>query len=523
MKIFKSNTGEGTLVSKKLIAINTASFAVTKLLSIVIFVWVQQFLLKNISSSEYAIYAVISSLVFFMPFISATFTKASSRYITEAYVKKQFDKITSIASTAVIVQAAVSLLILLIAFPLIIYLDRILTIDKAFLLESQLMFAIIIITFVLSFILAPLGVGLHVTQSYVIKNGIDLICEIIKNALLFFLLFAVSTKAIWLVVANSVGVILALFLRIIISKKLISTMRFSHKYYDKTFTNKILSFGSWSGVILLARYLRNFSALFLLNKLGNNIDVANFNIGRIVSRQSLQLFEPLRSSLGTPLTNLFALGQLERLKNSYIKGARLATWITGLAVFPFLAFSTEFVVLYAGNAYLTAAIVIVLLMSALPFQMINILLPQIAAAMDNQKGLAIRLITIQILNVIVMFVSLYNFDVGLVNMILISIIVNILGDMLVVATFSTKLLGVNYLEILTNGFLIGVLPGIIVLFLWLSTKSYFDLTSYFDLMIIIIPGIIIYFVLIYLFSRKEDKHDIKKVLTILKLNRIIRK
>lgn len=516
MNFFKLNTDSDDPISKKLVFANSISMAITKLLSITVFIWVQQYLLKRISPSEYAIYAIISSFVFLLPFITSSLVSAGVRYMVHEYTRRDFAKMNKILSTSIILNASIGLFVLITSLIAVYYLDSLLTIEPEDLLDAKLMFLIIIVTFLVNFVLTPLGLGLHITQKLVIKNIIDLAVEILKIALLFLLLFGVSTKALWLVVVNSVALILALIVRIVLSKKIIPEMNFLISGFDKKFVSKFLSFGSWNSIILLSRYLRNFAALFLLNRFGSSTDVANFNIGRFVSRQTAQIWEPIRASTGTPLIAMYSKNQFQRLNDTYLKGSRLAIWITSFVVFPAMIFSEAFVKLYVGDFYINAAYIIMALLSIIPFQMLNAMLPQISAAMDNQKDLAIRMMMIQLVNLAVMYYILVVMELTVVEMAWSIAVVNILGELFVVTVFAKKNLNIKYADVLSKGLLPGIMPGIIASIYWYIIQSTVEVTSYVHLTVLIFPGIIILMVCIYAFGLKQDRNQILEVIKSIK-------
>jgi O-antigen/teichoic acid export membrane protein len=486
--------------------------AITKLLSITVFIWVQQYLIKRISADEYAIYAIVSSLVFLLPFITSALVSAGVRYMIFEYTRRDFEKMNKVLSTSIILNSCVGIVLLLLSLFVLFHLDSLLKVAPQYLDDAKLMFVIIIITFVLNFVFTPFGLGLHVAQKLVIKNIIDLIVEILKITLLFSLLFAVSTKALWVVLANSAALLLALIIRIALSKKIIPQMRFSIQSFDITFVSKFLSFGGWNSIILLSRYLRNFAALFLLNRFGTSVDVSSFNIGRFVSRQTLQVWEPVRASIGAPLIAMYSKNELQRLNDTYLKGSRLAIWMTSFVVFPAIIFSESFVRLYAGETYLNASYIIIALLAIVPFQMLNAMLPQILAAMDRQKGLAIRMLVIQLINFAIMYYILVILNLTVVEMAMSIAVVNIIGELFVITHFAKKNLNIKFLGILKKGILPGLLPAVIVSVGWLLLKPILLIRSYWDLIFVVVPGCILILFFIYLFSTAQDKKQIQDII-----------
>ena len=96
VNFFKLNTESDNPISKTIVLANSVSMAITKLLSITVFIWVQQYLLKRISPDEYAIYAIVSSLVFLLPFITSALVSAGVRFMVYDYTRRVFEKLNGV-------------------------------------------------------------------------------------------------------------------------------------------------------------------------------------------------------------------------------------------------------------------------------------------------------------------------------------------------------------------------------------------------------------------------------------------
>lgn len=75
-------------ISKKLVLINSASSLVTRMLSISVLIWLQQYLLKRITPEEYSLLPVLYSVMMFAPLVTTVLTAGLGRYIVEANTKE---------------------------------------------------------------------------------------------------------------------------------------------------------------------------------------------------------------------------------------------------------------------------------------------------------------------------------------------------------------------------------------------------------------------------------------------------
>jgi len=132
------------LISKKLVIVNSASSLVTRLLSVTVLIWVQQYLLKRISVEEYSLIPVIYSLMIVVGIFSWILTSGIRRYVLEAYANNKDERITQIVSSILPVLCFVSFFLIVVGGVIAWKIDKILQIDPEYVDDAQIMFILII-------------------------------------------------------------------------------------------------------------------------------------------------------------------------------------------------------------------------------------------------------------------------------------------------------------------------------------------------------------------------------------------
>ena len=75
-------------ISKRLVFINSASSLLAKVLNVSILVWLQQYLLRRISTEEYSLYPILMAVMLLVPLLTTILISGLSRYIVEAYARE---------------------------------------------------------------------------------------------------------------------------------------------------------------------------------------------------------------------------------------------------------------------------------------------------------------------------------------------------------------------------------------------------------------------------------------------------
>jgi O-antigen/teichoic acid export membrane protein len=450
--------GEPTVVvSRRLVAVNSASFALVRFLHVTVFLWVQHYLLAKISAEEYMVFAVIGSLFFLTPVFTLVFTGSTSRYIVGHYAKGEIDGVTTIVSSVLPILLVVGGGILALAALGAQYVGVFLVIPPAFVRDAQWMLLLLAITVSADLVLAPFTLGPHILQKYVLNNGIELIGEVIKIGLMIVLLFTVSTRALWVAVANAAAELFCLIVRALISRRMIPQLRFSLRHVKLGTMPVLFSYGFWNAVVALGNYFRDWASLLVMNRFSSPVHVNCFSVGATMERQAHQLWEPVRASLSSPLIALHVNGRAGALRQAYCMGGRYALWLVMAALMPLIILRHEFVSLYAPK-YPQAADVVLLLLIPIPLRMVNVMLPQMAQAKAQLKGLAVRTLVVYGGSVLAVFAAVWWYHAGSVGAAAVYAAFGVFGDLLLIWPHASTLVGTKFSDLVREIIVPGVIP-----------------------------------------------------------------
>ena len=128
MKAEHTETKPRVEISKKLVLINSASSVITRLLSISVLIWLQQYLLKRITPEEYSLLPVLYSVMMFAPLVTTILTGGLGRYIVEAYARDDDERVTQIVSTMFPILCAAGVVLLSAGWTFAWYIDSVLNV-----------------------------------------------------------------------------------------------------------------------------------------------------------------------------------------------------------------------------------------------------------------------------------------------------------------------------------------------------------------------------------------------------------
>ncbi len=499
-------------ISKKLLFVNTAAGIVAKVTSVSVLVWLQRYLLKRISTEEYSLFPVVASLVVFLPLLSTLLTGGLGRFLVEAYAKGDERGVTQLVSTMSIVLVATGLLILGAGVPICWHVGRILTVAPERLWDAKVMLALLICSFVISLVLIPYLQGFVIRQKFILANLIDLSTELLRIALLFALLFGVSTRVLWVVVSTVSASFCQALVTVSISRRLVPALRFRWTEIRWGLVKSLTSFGGWYLVAQLAAMIRMNADPIILNKLATPMDVTCFYLGSMPSRQVQNLSSVAQRPLMPQLTGMYALRRKDLLRDVYLRGARYGLWAALLLSLPIMIYSRELISLWVGPDFLAAAVVATLLLAVYPFIYPNVMMSNIAIATAKVRSWSLRALTLQLINLLLTLYLVGVQGMGAIGCAISTFSVMALISPFVNIPFGLRLAGVRKSQWFHEAVWPGWLPGLVAAGIWTVLSIAVRPSTWVSLAICISCGSLSYIGILLAFGlRLEDRNDLRRL------------
>ncbi len=382
-------------LSKRLLLINSASSVLRRILYVSVLIWLNQYLLRRIGAAEYSLYPVVASVMLFIPLLSLFLTAGLGRFVTEAYTMGDDRKVTAIVSTMTIPLLCLAVLCLVGGLAFSWHVGRILTIPPGRLWDARVMLGLLVCSAALRLPLTPFVFGLYVEQKFVLQNLIGLLVEVVKIAILFTLLFGVSTRVLWVVVTEVVAQSVSTVIMIVVSQRCVPAMRFSIHRIDWSIARQIMGFGGWSLVISSASSVQRMLDPVFLNKLAALADVASYHIATMPARHINAFADVATAPLVPQLVTMHATGRHDQMRRLYLRGGRYGLWVVLCITLPAMVYCRELITLYLGVEYIETAFVMVLALLSATWGYSNWMLPQLCHAKGQMRPIALRFAAIQ--------------------------------------------------------------------------------------------------------------------------------
>ena len=500
-------------ISKRLVLINTASGLLARVINVSVVLWLNAYLLRRISPDEYILLPVLMSIIVLLPLFTSFLTAGLGRFILAAYAQGDDCGVTQIVSTMFPLLSAAGGILLAGGLVFAWYIDKILLIPSDLLWDARMMMVLLILSVAVKPPCAVFNVGFYVQQRYVALNVINVCGELLRVLLLFVLLFAVSTRVLWVVVANVVSEVTLTVTMLVWSMRMIPALRFRMREIRWTRARELLSFGGWSFLGYLAFKLRETSVLLILQRLATPLDVVVFNVGCQGRRQVDAWTDVIAGPLYPVVTAMHAVGAKERVQNIYLRGGRFALWFTLIVGLPAALYAEPIVRLYATATYLEAAVVMIVTLAGLPISGGAWMIWQVASATGRVRATTICVVATQAAVVALVCFAVRTFGWGAVGVAWAMFVAATIPEVLVAWPLGLKLAGATFKAWVRETLIPGLAPGMVASVVWSGLGLIVQPENWTALGLCTAAGMLVYLIMLLAFCLEpKDREDLAVVL-----------
>jgi O-antigen/teichoic acid export membrane protein len=476
----KSDGNRKITISKRLVAINSVSAILSKILNMTVLFWMYQYLLSRIPAEEFAILPLIMSIIVFAPVFFSFFTGGLSRYAVEAYTNADFNLITQITSSIFPLVVLMSAVFLVGGTFFALNINVIFNIPNAMHHDAQIMMSLLVISFCAQMVCTPFSIGFYILQRFVLLNVLGVARDLFRNFLILILLLTIGPKVAWVAVATFTSEIIYTMIIVIKSRSMVPELRFRPDAFDATQMRQLLGFGLWTTIGRLGNITYTNASTILLNLFGTAVDVTAYHIGATFFRQISSTIQLAIQPTQTILTSMHTKGDHDRFVRLVFRGGRYSLWASLIIGVPLTVLSPEFVRLYLGEKYDETATVITLFMISFPFTSPTAMLAMACMAQAKIRRFFLPAFLFQILGVTLMAIVAIHTELGAIGMAFSFLFITTLSQIVYFWNLCIKLTQSGLISFSKMVLFPGLLPAVTSLLVCLLLRYLINIETWFS-------------------------------------------
>lgn len=322
-------------------------------------------MLKLMGQSEYGLYSLVASVITYLSVLDMGFGNAMIRFISRSQAKKdnKEDRINGMFLLLYTIVGIIAFIIgLIIALNVDVLFENSLTIQE--LEKAKILMIVLTLNVSLSFPLSVFDSYVIANEKYIYAKVLTLIKTLITPIAMIPLLLMGYKSITMTIVTSFFNLLSHVSMFIFCIKKLNMKISFKVKQYDKTLFKEIMFYSFFVFLTLIVDNVFRNSDQIILGSVSGTIAVSVYAVASQISNINTQFSTTISGLFLSRTTKMLEEKNAdENISNMFIKVSRIQIYIMTLILSGFIIFGKSFITLWAGEEYIDAYYIVILLIA----------------------------------------------------------------------------------------------------------------------------------------------------------------
>lgn len=323
-----------TAQNNKRIAKNTLLLYFRMLLTMAVSLYASRVVLSTLGVEDYGIYNVVGGVVAMFSVISGSLSAAISRFITYELGKGDKKALENIFSSAVTIQLALGLIILILAEAIgVWFLNAKMNIPESRMYAANWVFQLSIVTFIINLISVPYNAAIIAHEKMSAFAYISILEVSAKLLIVYMLLISPIDRLIFYAILMASVALIIRFVYGYYCKRHFEECTY-HIIFDKELLKKMFGFAGWNFIGASSAVLRDQGGNIVINLFCGPAVNAARGIAYQVNSAVNGFVSNFMVALNPQITKSYASGDREYMMTLIYQGARLSFYILMILSLP---------------------------------------------------------------------------------------------------------------------------------------------------------------------------------------------
>lgn len=375
------------------------------LLNVLVGLLYTPYMLRMMGQSEYGLYSLVASVISYLTILDLGLGNAIVRYTAKFRAENKKEEQYEMFGMFFIMYIAIGVIAFIAGLALYFNIENMfgatmtaLEIDKA-----KIMMMLLVFNLAFTFPMSIFGSIINAYERFVFPRVINII-RVILNTVIMVCLLKMGYKAIAMVVVQTVFNVLTLIINYVYCKKELKIKLYFRKF-KWGFMKEVLVYSFWIFLNVIMDRVYWSTGQFVLGAISGTIAVSVFAVAIQLQMMYMQFSTAISTVFLPRVTGMVATGDNDNeLSDLFIRTGRIQFIVMALILSGFIVFGKQFIVLWAGDAYIEAYVICVMFFSSLMIPLIQNLGITILQARNQMKFRSILYLAIAVVALVMQIV-----------------------------------------------------------------------------------------------------------------------
>lgn len=307
------------------------------------------YIVNSIGKEAYSFIPISSNLTSYMAIFTVALTSMAARFITLKVHRNELNSASRYYSTSIISNLIASMGVFFISVLAIIYIDKIVNIPVEIFSDVRMLFIYSFLAFIINLSTSSFSVAQFSTNRIDVTSIISILGSIIRSVTIVVLFVCFEPKVNYIGLSILLSVSVQSLLNVLLSKKLMPSLKISHSLYDIKIAFELIKSGLWNSLNQLSSVLLTGVDLVIANLALGPVSAGILSISKTAPMAIQTLIGIVPSTFNPHLTISYAKESHEDFIKELFFVLRSTSIITAIPIAGFIVLSQPFFMLWVPN------------------------------------------------------------------------------------------------------------------------------------------------------------------------------
>lgn len=468
------------------------------------------FMLRMIGQSEYGLYSLVASVIAYLTILDLGLGNAVIRYTAKFRAENKCEEQYEMFGMFFIIYVLIAIIAVVAGYFLYQNVENIfgVAMTSVEISKAKIMMLLLVFNLAFTFPMSIFGSIINAYECFVFPRVVNIV-QIVMNAFIMICLLKMGYKAIAMVIVQTIFNVLTLIINFIYCKNKLKIKLYFRKFkWD--FMKEVMVYSFWIFLNVIMDRVYWSTGQFVLGAISGTAAVAIFAVSIQLVMMYIQFSTAISTVFLPKVTGMVIAGNNDKdLSDLFIKTGRIQFIIMAMILSGFIVFGKTFILLWAGEDYILAYTIAVLLFTVLIIPLIQNLGITILQARNQMKFRSLLYIVLAVITLCIQIVLAKSLGVvGCAIAISGSLLI---GQGLIMNIYYNKVQKIDIKAFWREIMKMSIVPLLITITSLLLIE-YLDIDSWVELLIYITLFCIIYIPLFWKISMNDEERALVRKL-----------
>lgn len=329
-------------MNKKRIAINMVAQIISFIINVGINLVLTPFITVHVGKEVYGYVNLAFQTTGYITIITTALNAMLGRYVTIKISQKDYESANIYFTSVTLANIVISLVLIAPSVFFLLFLEKIINIPSAYILDVKLLWAFIMIGFIVNLAYETYGVATYASNRLDLgaKRGIE--SNFIKVVILVSMFLMLDPK-IWYIgfATFSSGVFVFITNKYYLNK-LLPQIKLERKYFRWSAVKELVILGTWNSINQIAQSLINGMDMILTNLYIGAAEMTIMGFAKAMPIYILSLIGIVSNSFAPQMTMIYASGDMNEFVKKTKQIMNICGFLCSVPMLGFIAFGSDF-------------------------------------------------------------------------------------------------------------------------------------------------------------------------------------